>query len=130
MSKRDKYLTRALGMCWHEPVTVVGDGYNYYVCKHCGATPLWQPDAFIQPHFSEWKWFHLLHDWVIKDPRFTDMFLKSNYNPYSFPSISPDIFANCVYYYLVEQETKNIPIITLPKKSLIERIKGVFNEKS
>jgi len=137
MSKRDKFLTAALGMCWHEPITVVGDGYNFYVCKHCGATPVWNPDSFIQPRFSEVKWFIILHEWVVGNPRFSGMFF-SDHNPYQYPSISPEIFADCVYEYLIEQEKSNIFAHRGPEKEkpmnqgLIDKIKnmiGVLYEK-
>lgn len=127
MSKRDKFLTNVLGMCWHEPMTVFGDGYNYYICKHCGATPLWKPDAFIQPHFSELQWFGILYEWVIRNPQFYEMF-QSDFSPFKYPSVSPDIFADCVYNFLQSKEREQIQA----KASIMERIKnmiGVVYEK-
>lgn len=114
-----------MGLCWHEPVTMIIDGQMFYICKHCGMMPVFRPDKFITPNFSEWLWFEYLHEWTRKNPYFMELFL-SEFSPYNTGHIlSPDLYADLVYNFLVQKEQEQ-------QQTFFDKIKnkiGLGNEK-
>ncbi|HRR49464.1 MAG TPA: hypothetical protein P5293_05870 [Bacteroidales bacterium] len=120
MSKRDEYLAKAMGICWHEPMTIVIEDQMFYICKHCGMMPMLRPDKFIKPSFSEWIWFEFLLQWTKKNPYFMEMFM-SEYNPWQQP-VTPDLYADMVYAFLQQKEMEE-------KENFFERIR-MPNEKN
>ena len=101
--ERDKFLTKAIGECWHEPE----DGYYDYSCVHCGIYGRTPKSVIIKRiDFSTWEVFGKLWEWAVKQEWWEDEFQK--YSSFMDDSticvyeglINPDRFADAVYKFL------------------------------
>ena len=104
-TERDRFLTEAMGECWHEE----DDAFpNRYVCIHCKRS--W-PFGIPINNFPAWTGFGKLWEWA-KEQDWWERF--TNYNFVAFYShdsrgidlqlIHPDRFADAVYTFLKERE--------------------------
>lgn len=111
--KRDRFLTEAMGECWHE-MEVTGkvrlNGFQVERCKHCG-----KKDDFLGDYtpndFSTWEGFGKLWEWTQKQEWWI-VFCQFESNLSIDTSciikrlIHPDRFADAVYEFLRERDTK------------------------
>ena len=117
MKERDKYLTEAMGQCWHEPPgTPIHTEHGLVMCSKCHQWCSIVANECPIPknnNFSTWDGFGILWEWIIKQswywhfdcylmyapsgheftPNDSDGYLHKNY-------LDPDKFANAVYKYL------------------------------
>lgn len=104
--KRDKFLTEAMGECWHEAKCSYNDGWSIdYECR-CGLR--WpEEDSPPNTDFSTWEGFGKLWEWS-QQQKWWAGFLNSDEcgNDYVINTfyINPDKFANVVYEYLKSKE--------------------------
>lgn len=106
--ERDKFLTEAIGECWHHEGETVADAKHYvdfYICSKCHKTWKYRVD------FSTWKGLGKLWPWAQKQ----EWWKTFIYEGYTHPSknvgsevqmtifIDPDRFANAVYEFLKEE---------------------------
>lgn len=121
MKDRDKFLTEAMGICWHDWVPIKAKhgafASNLWECR-CGvrASKLHLTDPLPNnPDFSKWTGFGKLWEWAIEQEwwgGFRDMkigetesyesgkitkYIKEEY-------INPDNFANAIYEYLKDDK--------------------------
>ena len=110
--ERDKFLTEAMGECWHEPKLA---NALQSVCKHCkqmryrstkhineNLAPEWAQKY----DFSTWQGFGKLWEWA-EDQKWWDEFVDKDlvsrgHKPWLFPLgwIKPNNFANALYEFL------------------------------
>ena len=103
-TERDKFLTEAMGECWHN---IIRTDIPRHTCTRCGEGH----DALFDfnPHnnFSTWEGFGKLWEWVSLQENMM-CGLSSRYNgeqaKIKLIYINPDNFANAVYTYLKEQK--------------------------
>lgn len=92
--ERDKFLTEALGLCWHKY-----KGYGYY-CLKCQNYKLGQGQDY---DFSDWSGFGILWEWAQKQEWWVD-FLHDELHPYWEDQVKrlvdPTYFASAVYSFL------------------------------
>lgn len=109
MSERDKFLTEAMGLCWHETEKImVSDGddepsYFEYLCKHCHTC---NPNM-ERINFASWSGFGLLWEWARKQewfPQFIFSKTHSDYDEIRIEFINPSRFADAVYEFLKERK--------------------------
>ena len=124
MEERDKYLSEAMGECWHEftlddPHLKPVDG-SYGICK-CGYRINYlhfHKHLKYNPNFSTWDRFGKLWEWANRQ-KWWKMFLcfgvygdymNGVQNLIETENINPDIFADAIYNYLKEtsSESSNI----------------------
>ena len=100
---RDKFLTEAMELCWHDLVKV---GKYQMACFKCGKAKQFA----LNPDFSTWQGFGQLWGWAIKQDWFREfkmlLFLshgKTCYEVDAFLSfVNPNRFADALYEYLKE----------------------------
>lgn len=106
-TERDKFLTEAMGECWHEWETsdAMPDGW-IFKCKKCSKklrtldyNEMFPTFPYEGIDFSTWESFGKLLEWckvygIEKD----DIYLAQPTMSLSF--LTPDRFANAVYVYL------------------------------
>ena len=118
---RDRFLTEAMGDCWHEPEAktyrVASGEYEYYICANCKKD---YRDCGFQIDFSTWTGFGKLWEWATQQSWWL-LYLESNHTISSIPTnhigssylsgemiyvdfIHPDNFANALYAFLKERE--------------------------
>jgi hypothetical protein len=124
MSERDKYLTEAMGMCYHENRNVYWDDDLHedsrIICKHCSKINT------NNSNFSTWEGFGKLWEFCQEQEWWEGFLIKNEYQhtrdvysphkeyPYREYQetvyedmsglINPDRFADAVYTYLKERE--------------------------
>ena len=107
--KRDKFLTEAMGECWHEAKCSYNDGWSIdYECR-CGLRWTEEDNQLNNNNFSTWEGFGKLWEWVRRPAPQMIGFLGEhceNYhsNDISMYIINPDKFADAVYEYLTSKE--------------------------
>jgi len=118
-TERDKFLTEAMGKCWHEwyqkPNFI--DGHH---CKHCGLywprKPCKKTQIIIQGcNLSTWEGFGKLWEWALQqewwddfieqhgsqsDPDCDGVFASYGHEHISTELINPEHFADAIYEYL------------------------------
>jgi hypothetical protein len=102
MSERDKYLTEAMGECWHE------SDWGQTICKHCRRTndPRYFDFDEQNKTFSSWSGFGKLWNWSQKQEwwmEFKNWYICRNKVTFEY-LIHPDRFADAVYEFLKEME--------------------------
>lgn len=109
-TERDKFLTEAMGECWHKFICIGANGqHNVARCNLCGTTKLSEfGNGPKQDNtFSTWEGFGKLWEWVSRQENMM-CGLASRYNgeqaKIKLIYISPDTFADAVYNYLKEQQ--------------------------
>ena len=90
---RDKFLTEAMELCWHDLVKV---GKYQMACFKCGKAKQFA----LNPDFSTWQDFGQLWGWAIKQDWFVIFQYYYGYVPKGL--INPDKFADALYEYLKE----------------------------
>ena len=103
--ERDKFLTEAMGECWHEGE----NNYGEIVCQRCHRLVM-EEDRL---DFSTWTGFGKLWEWAQEQDwyvKFVFDQLCSGYHPYptskmDIPDkfIHPDHFAGALYKFLKER---------------------------
>jgi len=72
MKERDKFLTEAMGECWHKwDPTNVEQGFT---CRHCGRQ--WH-HLLAKTDFSTWQGFGKLWEWAQKQEWFKDFCVET-----------------------------------------------------
>lgn len=113
-TERDKFLTEAIGECWHDWKVVetyffeeFGRDVSVFECSKCGdfisggdfETP-------YQINFSTWGSFGKLWEWVQKKEWWSDFIVEMmgcHYDPVNLiMHIHPDRFADALYEFLRE----------------------------
>lgn len=109
--ERDKYLTEAMGECWHETMLVAdeeGGGAPFHICRKCKIGMY----SKANNNFSTWEGFGKLWEWTQKQEWWRNFLLTSkgkihDLNPLAFATgtsiIDLDRFADAVYSYLKEK---------------------------
>lgn len=115
---RDKYLTEAMGLCWHEynedKWGCFKCGVNAYMIKgHWLGTPkghsIFKP---INPDFSTWQGFGTLWEFAIKQEWWFQFKVRNNHIPnhklygFNLDLINPDKFADALFSFLKEKDKK------------------------
>ncbi len=106
MSERDKYLTEAIGECYHEWEFEWIYSTRHSLCIKCDSTEYENPVGF-----SEWEGFGKLFEWSKTQDwwmlflfEWTDELMPTTI-PYKL--INPSIFANVIYEFLKDKETSS-----------------------
>ena len=97
---RDKFLTEAMGECWHELSCRPSNNY----CLKCEKSNY--VDGCVNNNFSTWQSFGKLWEWA-KGQEWLDDFLRSKpHRAWLIPIawVHPDNFANALYEFLKERE--------------------------
>lgn len=101
-TERDKFLTEAIGECWHEHTMTCG-----YNLTRTGEYVSDIKSTSYPNDFSSWNGFGKLWEWVSRQESMM-CGLASRYNgeqaKIKLIYISPDTFADAVYNYLKEQQ--------------------------
>jgi hypothetical protein len=105
-TKRDKFLTEAMGECYHDFV-IDHSAINPYKCKKCD---FWH-GIKLQNDFSTWKDFGKLWEWTQKQD-WLEKFLRSSM-PFMYQCSTdnlqifthPDKFADALYDFLNQKDT-------------------------
>ena len=116
-TERDKFLLKAMGLCWHEwniGMTLDKNNPHRWTCNKCLEFYycLFQ-DLPLHLDFSTWYGFGVLWDWAIKQEWWRElkvrMFISRgiHYEIDTFISfINPDRFADVVYEFLKGETAK------------------------
>ena len=104
MNKRDKFLTEAMGECWHQ----VADPIYSLHCLSCG-------ELAINIDFSTWEGFGKLWEWSQEQDWWPDALMGPLFGWVDIDEetiacsvIHPDLFANAIYEYLKENKIGKI----------------------
>ena len=111
---RDKYLTEAMGECWHifKLIPYVGHqciNFAPIKCEKCGVKTISENenDKFID--FSTWEGFGKLWEWAQQQEWWKEFsyqdsvrYKMAKYDPYNI--INPDRFSDALYTYLKERD--------------------------
>lgn len=106
-TERDRFLTEALGLCWHEFPTPIN---NFAPpCSKCNGSPL-----KLNILFSSWHGFGILWEWASKKEwwqKFGDFIYSKYYNGDLDITIcmleyfiNPDKFADVIYEFLNKED--------------------------
>ena len=111
MRERDKFLTEAMGVCWHRipGYAATLSSRNIFICTTCGSSISRESNN----NFSSWEGFGKLWEWA-NSQGWWDYFtfkqqvrkLAFGYNVGVVPIdlINPDAFANAVYKFIKERQ--------------------------
>jgi hypothetical protein len=109
---RDKFLTEAMGECWHEWVIIPEQPRKYSKHQHCikcdkRQTLLWDCIETLRTDFSTWPGFGKLLEWAQEqDEKFWVGFalqtriVVNGCISFDLSLINPDRFANSVYEFM------------------------------
>ena len=86
--ERDKFLTEAMGECWHEDVNAFG------ICGKC------QAHNYITYNFSTWEGFGKLWEFVKTQKWWYEKMQDKDFVAFVPHLVNPDKFANKVYEYI------------------------------
>jgi hypothetical protein len=113
VSERDKYLTEAMGECWHEQ-HIKNDKHIWCVCgeEFTRFSDLREHIAYRVESFSTWEGFGKLKDFMCNLPdseRFFDSYIdeltqRADDVTETFRRLQPDHFADVVYEFLKERD--------------------------
>lgn len=100
-TERNKFLTEAMGECWHE-VSQRPYGYYLFVCKKCGT----QSTRDFSICFSTWEGFGKLWEWAKKQDwwSYFSVCRIGYYGGINQDFIHPDNFADALYSFLKENK--------------------------
>jgi hypothetical protein len=108
--ERDKFLTEAIGICWHESNVEQAKYFQNLGCDKCNSGFIrgldGKPDGM--PNFSTWEGFGKLWEWANKQAWWCKfrgyVFVRPDLDRMITCSwINPDTFADKVYQHLKEQ---------------------------
>lgn len=102
---RDKYLTEAMGFCYH--TIEAAETFPRYGCSKCGL----DVDDCIDNDFSMWEDFGRLWEWAIDQEWWDDLEKEYDLPRRMVPNviIHPERFAQTIYEYMqnkVDKESK------------------------
>jgi len=111
---RDKFLTEAMGECWHNEYRQIGqtfeDRYETFVCLSCNKASAYSP-SLPRNNFSTWEGFGKLWEWAVKQEwwhNFQLHYLKGTFgvSPDFFRKrlINPDKLANAIYEFIQDMK--------------------------
>ena len=106
MRERNKFLTEAMGECWHDVRIGTLHGVLVNTCRNCGKR---RKSDLSNPDFSTWEGFGKLWEWAQKNIPFgTFCELHSNgVDPDNMHImagfVNSDRFANAVYEFMKVQ---------------------------
>jgi hypothetical protein len=107
-TERDKFLTEAMGGCWHDFSKLQNMGFTaYLICDKCGATEINETT-----NFSTWGGFGKLWEWSQKQEWWTMFCFKMkdqidwDIDDFLNHHINPDRFADAVYEFVRVQVIK------------------------
>jgi hypothetical protein len=106
MIERDRFLTEAIGECWHEKVDRFIGNQNFYICSKCDIPHHVLQGHGLHPNYSAWNGFGKLWDWCLKQ-EWWDTFVYNNL-PVDHSYVNPDKFSDILYKYLKEQKVLNV----------------------
>ena len=104
----NKFLTLAMGECWHERKDFSEDGYGTYNCKNCGERFGGHGSQLInKDDFFTWAGFGKLWEWAQKQSWWMDfvdrkMHTKVELKFHTYSIIHPDHFTDAIYTFLKE----------------------------
>ena len=91
---RDKFLTEAIGECWHSDDP---DMHTFTTrCRICG-------EAGETTNFSTWQGFGKLWEWAQNQGWWEDFWIYSNDDNGIIDFIHPDRFADALYEFLKDK---------------------------
>lgn len=117
MEERDKYLTEAMGECWHEftlddPHLKPVEG-SYGICN-CGYRINYlhfHAHTKYNPKFSTWDGFGKLYEWSVEQDWWYEFLFEWSGEIISFSIpyklVYPNPFANVIYEFLRDKETSS-----------------------
>lgn len=123
MSERDKFLTEAMGLCWHE------EGEDVGICRKCGvllpglgiACPDGNSRVLIErkPDFNTWLSFGILFEWAQVQKWWIEFLFRDYATGHDYEELSikklriytlellkfinPTVFADAIYQFLQER---------------------------
>lgn len=113
MEEMDKFLTEAMGKCWHEVKQWSEVKDHRATSAICSCGKFLQGNGELKLHiiknnipFLTWKGFGALWEWAIGQEwwdKFLDWYDTQSYS--HFTLINPERFAKAIYNYLNEKET-------------------------
>jgi hypothetical protein len=98
--ERDKFLTEAMGECWHEWYWF---NYHKHKCKNCNIDAVYNNYSQLEIatkniNFSTWEGFGKLCEWSEVQEWWETFVYRNLPTDHSF--VKPDKFANKIYSYL------------------------------
>jgi hypothetical protein len=109
MSERDKFLTEAMGECWHE--WIPSNDFDGMACKFCED---YEHESGKRNNFSTWEGFGKLWNWAQKQEwwgKFEDLIFYGKADPcggwFDTLLIHPDRFADAIFSYLKEKTNES-----------------------
>lgn len=97
--ERDKFLTEAMGECWHDVKRAQGVAGFCYNCVICRAQDVWNNDFSTWPGFGKlWEWAQKQEWWFLLN--YDD---RTDHKTVDMELIHPDRFADAVYSFLKER---------------------------
>ena len=100
MNERDKFLTEAMGECWHEWEGHVSDYKRCMKCHKDGGYPEGFRVRLINNNFSIWEGFGKLWEWAQKQEWWEGYLADAIPKYIAVCYVNPDRFADAVYEYL------------------------------
>ncbi|MCK5608458.1 hypothetical protein KAR91_41640 [Candidatus Pacearchaeota archaeon] len=105
----NKYLTEAMGECWHEPLPDMSTWSSREHCKKCNkiVAVKFNSRSFVTNNFFTWEGFGKLWGWAIEQ-EWWNMFIyqwTDDYVGFEIPCslINPARFAKAIHEYLKER---------------------------
>jgi hypothetical protein len=101
LEERNKFLTIAMGKCWHENYSheepTFEDRYDKYICISCGKKTSYSPH-FPKINFSTWEGLGILLKWSRNQSWWNQFAGNNGEKVFIFEdNIDPDIFANKLF---------------------------------
>lgn len=104
MTERDKFITEAMGKCWHQYKCIDFE----YICK-CG--DISNSLFALNPTYSTWDGFGKLFEWSIKQDWWKELLTHwvDDFAPVDVPCmyINPVVFTDSIYDFLKDKETSS-----------------------
>ena len=115
-TERDKFLTEAMGECWHDVMDATLDGYPVLQCSKCKVYvgDMSEVEYINRTNFSSWEGFGKLWEWSQKQ-EWWGYFVHKQYckkgkqltvDELLQNLINPDRFADAIYAYLKEKNNE------------------------
>ena len=107
MVERDRFLTEAMGILWHQELrSTTHSDTNDYECT-CGRKTV--PCFFVNHNFSTWPGFGVLVEYLERTGQLEKVLVSmyqdwkkdhGNFNCFTHKMFNPDRFADAVYEFL------------------------------
>jgi hypothetical protein len=105
--KRNKFLTEAMGLCWHK--WIAHEAMGHFQCAKCGKMEMGfsckEEEYHSDIDFSTWEGFGKLWQWA-NEQEWWDDFTDKNYHccRTDLDMINPNRFSHMLYEYLEEKD--------------------------